>query len=68
MLSHPRAEMPQHINLDQMVPLPTDLIIPQLAGARVNVPLAVILDAVPAEALSPTRPNPGTATATLPLH
>jgi len=68
MLSHPRAEMPQHINLDQIVPLPTDLIIPQLAGARVNVPLAVILDAVPAEALSPTRPNPGTATATLPLH
>ena len=51
-----------------MVPLPSDLIIPQLASARVTIPLATVLDAVPAEILSPTRPSPGTATVTLPLH
>jgi len=67
-LAHPRAEMPQHINVDQLIPLPTDLIISQLAGARVTVPLVIILDAIPTEALSPSRPNLDDAPVTLPLH
>jgi len=68
MLAFPRNQIPPHINLEQPVGLPTDIIIPQLASARVTMLLATVLDAIPAEILSPTRPDPGATTVTLPLH
>lgn len=68
MLAFPRTELAARFDLEQLVALPADLILPQLASARVTVPLIAILDAVPPEILNPMRPEAGTATVTLPLH
>lgn len=67
-LAYPRSEMPQHFNLEQPVRLAIDSILPQLASARVTLPLITILDALPPGVIAAASPIASNTTVTLPLH
>jgi competence protein ComEA len=61
----PRTELWRRIDLDSRVPLPRDIVMPQLQMARVRIPLAVAVEAMPASILA--SPLPPITNETVPL-
>jgi competence ComEA-like helix-hairpin-helix protein len=61
----PRAELWRRVDLDSRVPLPRDVVLPQLQMARVRIPLAVAIQAMPQSILA--SPLPPITNETVPL-
>lgn len=61
----PRAELWRRVDLDSRVPLPRDVVLPQLQMARVRIPLAVAIQAMPPSILA--SPLPPITNETVPL-
>jgi hypothetical protein len=61
----PRAELWRRVDLDSRVPLPRDVVLPQLQMARVRIPLAVAIQAMPQSILA--SPLPPITNETIPL-
>jgi predicted regulator of Ras-like GTPase activity (Roadblock/LC7/MglB family) len=61
----PRAELWRRVDLDVRVPLPRDIVLPQLQMARVRIPLAVAVAAMPPAILA--SPLPPITNETVPL-
>jgi DNA uptake protein ComE-like DNA-binding protein/predicted regulator of Ras-like GTPase activity (Roadblock/LC7/MglB family) len=64
----PRTELWQRVDLDSRVPLPRDVVLPQLQIARVRIPLAVAVAAMPASILASPLPSIGNETIPLALQ
>ena len=64
----PRAELWRRIDLDTRVPLPRDIVLPQLQTARVRIPLAVAVEAMPASILASPQPSIGNESVPLALQ
>ena len=61
----PRTELWRRVDLDSRVPLPRDIVLPQLQMARVRIPLAVAIAAMPPAILA--SPLPPITDETVPL-
>jgi competence protein ComEA len=64
----PRTELWRRIDLDSRVPLPRDILLPQLQMARVRIPLSVAVEAMPASILASPLPSIGNETVPLALQ
>lgn len=64
----PRTELWRRVDLDSRVPLPRDIVMPQLQMARVRIPLAVAVEAMPASILASPLPSIGNETIPLALQ
>ena len=62
---YPRKELWRHVNLETKIHLPLDLVLPQLKEARVRVPLAAVIRAMPKQLF--VNPLPQIANETVPL-
>jgi DNA uptake protein ComE-like DNA-binding protein/predicted regulator of Ras-like GTPase activity (Roadblock/LC7/MglB family) len=61
----PRTDLWRRIDLDSRIPLPSDLVVPQLKIARVRLPLAVAVGLMPRSILA--SPLPQIAEETIPI-
>ncbi len=64
----PRTELWRRIDLDTRVPLPRDIVLPQLQMARVRIPLAVAVAAMPTSILASPLPSIGNESVPLALQ
>jgi competence protein ComEA len=64
----PRTELWRRIDLDTRVPLPRDVVLPQLQMARVRIPLAVAVEAMPTSILASPLPSIGNESVPLALQ
>jgi competence ComEA-like helix-hairpin-helix protein len=64
----PRTELWRRIDLDSRVPLPRDIVLPQLQTARVRIPLAVVVEAIPTSILASPLPSIGNESVPLALQ
>ena len=63
----PRTELWRRVDLDSRVPLPRDIVLPQLQMARIRIPLAVAIEAMPPSILASPLPPIGNETVPLAL-
>ena len=66
-LAAPRAELWRRVRADATVPLPLDLILPQLQAARVSLPLRLLISVVPTSVLVDPLPTVDGETVSIPL-
>ncbi|HUI07409.1 MAG TPA: helix-hairpin-helix domain-containing protein [Verrucomicrobiae bacterium] len=64
----PRTELWRRVNLDSRVPLPRDAVLSQLQTARIRIPLAVAVEAMPTSILASPLPPIGDETIPLALQ
>ena len=64
----PRTELWRRIDLDSRVPLPRDIVLSQLQIARVRIPLAVVVEAMPTSILASPLPSIGNESVPLALQ
>ncbi len=63
----PRTELWRRVDLDSRVPLPRDIVLPQLQMARIRIPLVVAIEAMPPSILASPLPPIGNETVPLAL-
>ena len=64
----PRTELWRRVDLDSRVPLPRDIVLPQLQMARIRIPLAAAIQAMPPSILATPMPPIGDETVPLALQ
>ncbi|HUJ10901.1 MAG TPA: helix-hairpin-helix domain-containing protein [Verrucomicrobiae bacterium] len=64
----PRAELWRRIDLNERVPLPRDVVLPQLQSARLRIPLSVAVEAMPSSILASPLPSIGNESVPLALQ